>query len=543
MVHIPGSKNSSMSYSSVSGPSRLKVINASHLKPKVIVNKNSSSKLFTTNAITNGASLISKTHILSKPIQVLPKAVINPLNVKKKVQNSTNILVSGNSNISFNKVQKKNSQDFFFKKLPPGLTITRTSSAVKRTQPLTPVLSKKKKIQKVNSNMCKVNNPMEICTVDLDDDDEALSSTTKAHSWYLRPEDQIIDENKTEIHIEVPPTNISEENTKEPESNLIEITIEDSPVKTIPDKRIDTTKEMSITIDDSPVKLIDKSKGNKATSSEDENKKIKTPLSKKKLLYPEDDIVKENIASTTNEISSKNNETESNDKTESVEKNENPRVNNKTPVKELELVPTESICNDNVIILGDTPIKVDTDDIPARESISIKNKEDKIDKMDILNKETYTKSDDSSSKVTMSPAKETKKLNVTNNHEEFHPEYQKFIDLCFKFENSNDMKKIVEKKIKGYYRQVPKEYTESEAFIEMIMCKTSSMKASPYNTYLHIKDVVDELKSHRKVSKPGTQLNKDVKGRNFHKKFNWFFLQQTYSTSKVLIEKNIHNFI
>ncbi|XP_041973659.1 titin-like [Aricia agestis] len=105
---------------------------------------------------------------------------------------------------------------------------------------------------------------------------------------------------------------------------------------------------------------------------------------------------------------------------------------------------------------------------------------------------------------------ETTSQSLKVQEQEFIPTYQKFIDTCFEIENSDDMKKIVEKKIKAYYKQCPKEYVESEEFIDMVASKTASIKAGPDKMYLFIKDVVDELNMQRKLAKAQEAKKEDV---------------------------------
>ncbi|XP_038209087.1 daxx-like protein [Zerene cesonia] len=93
--------------------------------------------------------------------------------------------------------------------------------------------------------------------------------------------------------------------------------------------------------------------------------------------------------------------------------------------------------------------------------------------------------------------------------EEFNATYQKFIDTCFRIENSDDMKKIVEKKIKAYYRQCSKEFVDSEEFTDLVSGKILAIEASPDKMYLYIKDVVDELNMLRKLTKANLKNEDD----------------------------------
>ncbi|XP_045510513.1 daxx-like protein isoform X3 [Colias croceus] len=97
---------------------------------------------------------------------------------------------------------------------------------------------------------------------------------------------------------------------------------------------------------------------------------------------------------------------------------------------------------------------------------------------------------------------------------EFNATYQKFIDTCFHIENSDDMKKIVEKKIKAYYRQCSKEFVDSEEFTDLVSGKILAIEASPDKMYLYIKDVVDELNMQRKMTKANIKNEDDYEDSN-----------------------------
>lgn len=241
---------------------------------------------------------------------------------------------------------------------------------------------------------------------------------------------------------------LEKENNKEPDaSKITEIMIEDSPVKPNTQKKRahDVGTELAIVIEDSPIKAaVDKKKIVSGSENEDESASNEEPQSKKKLEYPR--------------------EVEGN-KTIEIEIDFN-QVNmhvDSTLEKKVEDVNKSSL--DNVQVKSNENLKVT-----------------KMDSNIEASKENET---------------EAKKSDLN----EYHPIYRNFIEVCFQLENSEDMKKIVEKKIKGYYKQVPKEYTESEEFTDMVSSKILSMKASPEKMYLYIKDIVDELNLQRKLAK------------------------------------------
>ncbi|CAB3254751.1 unnamed protein product [Arctia plantaginis] len=287
----------------------------------------------------------------------------------------------------------------------------------------------------------------EVLTVELDDDEAPARRSSP--QWYVRPEDQVL--SSTE----------EEKNNKEPDtSKLIEITIEDSPAKPIIHKQTHTVgAELAITIDDSPVKVIvDKDRSASESDNENDNNVSQTPRSKKQLVYPKD------------------------------------TENNKTV--EIEIEPH------SVSVNNCTDSKDPKDDSFVSREEANKQNLNYMAKSEGINKSADKETDSSLSKESIKDAQ-------NSDLSEFHPVYQSFIDLCFQLENSDDMKTIVEKKIKGYYKQVPKDYTESEEFTDMVSSKILAMKAGPEKMYLYIKDVVDELNLQRKLAK--AQPVKEIK--------------------------------
>ncbi|CAG4924499.1 unnamed protein product [Colias eurytheme] len=109
---------------------------------------------------------------------------------------------------------------------------------------------------------------------------------------------------------------------------------------------------------------------------------------------------------------------------------------------------------------------------------------------------------------------ETRETDNSMQDKEFNRTYQKFIDTCFRIENSDDMKKIVEKKIKAYYRQCSKEFVDSEEFTDLVSGKILAIEASPDKMYLYIKDVVDELNMQRKMTRANIKNEDDYEDSN-----------------------------
>ncbi|CAG9575647.1 unnamed protein product [Danaus chrysippus] len=300
----------------------------------------------------------------------------------------------------------------------------------------------------------------DVLTVEIDDEDISETSTSSPQ-WYIRPEDQV-DEDLKKIEgseLKVEPS-IQEQNNKEPDkSQYVEITIEDSPLKPQTKNRdSEIGKELAITIEDSPAKTPYKSNNR---DGDFVNRNIKEPQSKKKLDYP-----KEN--------------------------------NEERQVVEIEI---------DLMDTSHSKIQENEDSTEKCEDTDAKNETQKSKEIDVSaigNKTECNEAKTNNSKNTIESKEGPEICNA-----EFHPVYQNFIDICFELENSDDMKKIVDKKIKAYYKQCPNEYVESADFIDMVSTKIVAMKASPEKMYLYIKDVVDELNLQRKMAKSACPLTKD----------------------------------
>lgn len=413
-------------------------------------------------------------HLVKKPIAVQNKTSVNPLSLIKKI-NSQVVINKVPSTTKILKNALKIQSPATINNLPPSITVTRTAGGQKRVAPVnvTNVVRKKQKINNIPKTIG------EVLTVDLDDD-EVSSSSTASPQWYLRPEEQ----DKT--------TKIEEENNKEPEPSkssqtMIEITIEDSPAKPKDKRTCEVGAEHTVTIDDSPVKMA--AEKSSASGSDGEAKTVvKVPQSKKKLEYPKEaevinDIVEIEISPIMVE-----------DPTIPVQELQEMNTAKPDPLKE----------DDNIIEIEESPLKV------QGHGTSTPKKNHPQPKLAVPEsiKELQGEPDDLG---------------------EFHPVYQSFIRLCFQLENSDDMKKIVEKKIKTYYRQVPKEYTESEEFTDMVASKVLAMKAGPEKMYLYIKDIVDELNLQRKMAK--SQVLSNINEKKSGGKFTFktiFYCVQTH---------------
>lgn len=328
-------------------------------------------------------------------------------------------------------------------KLPPDITIVKTVACKRPIQCNASTVRKK---QKLNTN--SATHSLETVVLDADDLNQASTSSPQ---WYLRPEEQF-----ETNHSKEPENPLENENNAEPErSKMIEITIEDSPIKPIQNKRThEVGAELAITIDDSPVKGVSEKDALGSDVERTEGHNEKTPKSKKKLNLPKETEASSDVAAIEIEI-------------EPMEYTE-PNTSN--------AISVNKCVNDSVVEIFESPAKP----IQDQQSLTPKKDENKTPEMS---------------------SKYVESLAHVSEDGEFHPVYQKFIDLCFKLENTDDMKKIVDKKIKAYYKQVPQEYTLSEDFIDIVSSKIISMQACPDKMYLYIKDIVDELNLQRKMAK------------------------------------------
>lgn len=483
MVHIPKSSGINKRLSQKGFKGIIGKVFTPAIGPKTMV-KNPCAMINKPIKVYNGSPIIKEIkpmNVTKDPFMPQCSRVSNiPNNLKKNVQ------IPIKKTVPPQHVIKKSIPQIpankYLTKLPPGISVTRTTG-------VTGQVRNKRKAEEIQTGVtikkaCKnkvlpYKNPLigEVLTVELDDD--LPKSSAERPQWYLKPENQ---------------NTMEEKNNQEPDSSkFIEIVIEDSPVKPVNSKKLCEIEHNSvITISDSPAKslseknIVDKSSNG---SEETKNEIVKTPTSKKKLQYPiegsvklDEDVVEkvENLVEQEKKVID---ETKDVIAKQTCKSSRDISPKNITKViAENKILETQSIIFD----VEDSPVKIPNDqsDQPSTSGLTkdrsqvIENNKEKcveIEKKDNLKKGS---------------------IEVIG---EFHPVYQNFIDLCFKLENSDDMKRIVEKKIKTYYRQVPKIYTESEEFIEMVSSKMGAMSASPDKMYLYIKDIVDELNLQRKM--------------------------------------------
>ncbi|XP_050665318.1 uncharacterized protein LOC126965657 isoform X2 [Leptidea sinapis] len=158
---------------------------------------------------------------------------------------------------------KKIQESKLLRKLPPGITVTKTDRNIAKSHTLflTKVKHKQNNTQ-VSKKLKSVNQraagSSKVVTVELDDEN-ITESTSSTPQWYLKPEEQNVKDSKCETDI----VSLEEQNNMEPEPiKCIEIIIEDSPAKPIQLKHLEDASS-AILIEDSPVKIQQEDKQSK----------------------------------------------------------------------------------------------------------------------------------------------------------------------------------------------------------------------------------------------------------------------------------------
>ncbi|CAF4781123.1 unnamed protein product [Pieris macdunnoughi] len=282
--------------------------------------------------------------------------------------------------------------------------------------------------------------------------------------WYKKPEDL-----ETETHLQEKESNDVDMISMEEQNNLepikpIEITIDDSPVKFSTMKQ---TEGITITIDDSPAKG--------ASSMKHDLNQQKEKQSKKMLNYENIKIVKDIAGMIEVEV----------DAIDIDQSRNEPCGTQSKMIENNKLQKLKDVNKD--------------DDIKENQSNASINK-----KIEFVNEKKHKYEIETQ----VSNKEKVKEPDIEES--KFNPIYQKFIDTCFRIENSNDMQYIVEKKIKSYYRQCPKEYVDSDEFLDLVSGKILAIEAAPNKMYLYIRDVVNELNIQRKMARPGTSSQKET---------------------------------
>ncbi|XP_047514409.1 uncharacterized protein PF3D7_1120600-like [Pieris napi] len=379
----------------------------------------------------------------------IPRISINPLHAKhansllkpilKKVSNASGSFPNKTNVDSPNPIGSK-----LLRKLPSSITVKKATASKTLSIPI----QKAKLVQQIVLPAEIQNKPILLKPLP---------------QWYKKPEDL---ESETHLHEkesnDVDMISMEEKNNLEP-IKLIEITIDDSPVKFSTMKQTEDT----ITIDDSPAKG--------SSSMKHDSNQQKEKQSKKMLNYENIKIVKDIAGMIEVEVDA-------------------------IDVDQLRNEPcgTQSKMIENNKLQKLKDVNKD-DDIKENQSNASINK-----KIEIVNEKKHKYEIETQ----VSDKEKVKEPDIEDG--EFNPIYQKFIDTCFRIENSNDMQYIVEKKIKSYYRQCPKEYVDSEEFLDLVSGKILAIEAAPNKMYLYIRDVVNELNIQRKMARPGTSSQKET---------------------------------
>ena len=90
-----------------------------------------------------------------------------------------------------------------------------------------------------------------------------------------------------------------------------------------------------------------------------------------------------------------------------------------------------------------------------------------------------------------------------------NPAFQGLLDACRKAEKSEDMEKLIDKKLVKYYTTVHPDFLNSKSFCKSVKSVTEEILKHPELVYLKIKNIVEELNARRK-SKVAVVTNEDV---------------------------------
>lgn len=132
---------------------------------------------------------------------------------------------------------------------------------------------------------------------------------------------------------------------------------------------------------------------------------------------------------------------------------------------------------------------------------SIRNSTDKNDSTSVAStsnghkyvkplKVTTSEENSGDIKKPMLVVKTKQPVNVENGHENV---FLMFIGQCLSRERTSDMEKVVEK-LKRKYEQLDTAYANSEAFADLLNEKRHLLELEKGALYMHIKDVLDEMK-------------------------------------------------
>lgn len=419
-------------------------------------------------------------------VPIRPQMNINPMN-------KTNLPFI----LSARSLQKPAAQNVI-STLPAGITVTRTSINKMPTQkPSVQNVIVKKPLPKK-----KLQPPKVMETVELDDDEEDVGGNTDVIGAqipiefdFAGAEELVGDDTKenSSFVIEVPP--------KEPvggnEEKTYEITLtngdtidnesedvsNDNETSTLQEgpESLDVTEEVELAVESDPLKATlsfytprKYESKEKLGSKGIQNDKIKKNLENfiEILDSPVKEKVLEEVPTVTEEIKAIKEEI-------------------KAETKDVDF-PIPSPKKDIIVFIPDTSLSSMLD---KEKPASIAKKVDikiNIRLEDVLEVQEFIKN---------SPVKRIAPTPVVETDRQINETYQSLIDLCFKLDSSDDMKKIIDKKVKAYYLSVSPSFTESKSFCKFVQGKVNEISDNPDCLFLYIKDVVDELRVRRVKNK------------------------------------------
>lgn len=93
----------------------------------------------------------------------------------------------------------------------------------------------------------------------------------------------------------------------------------------------------------------------------------------------------------------------------------------------------------------------------------------------------------------------------------FNPEYAAFLKLCREVDKSSDMERLVQGNLTKYYYSVNESFLQSRGFHKLLEVASLRIRNESDLVYVHIKNVVDEMKARRlpkvKAKKPSKETS------------------------------------
>ncbi|XP_050077281.1 daxx-like protein [Anopheles maculipalpis] len=88
-------------------------------------------------------------------------------------------------------------------------------------------------------------------------------------------------------------------------------------------------------------------------------------------------------------------------------------------------------------------------------------------------------------------------------------EFQELLDACRKADSSDDMERLINRKLIRYYEIVHPDYVKSKSFKKAVAAATAGIRAQPHLVFLKLVNIVEELKARKKsrsVAPPTVEL-------------------------------------